>query len=189
MYDVRVINPAWFGGQGFIAGKPVVRLLLGQSAKSRKMSDYQIAQHIASIAPMEKDQGSRWVAITGDTHQADNRLLLMLRHRINKLAYIESNGVWSMNDESGRLPIWDHVCLRTTLPADPTKIPMFHSVIIDGQPTILQIEEFEESLRKIAYNGDRYMPNSKRARSIVKRFARNWRITESIAEISSQNSP
>jgi len=183
MYDVKAINPAWFGGEGFIAGKPVIRIHLGTDGPCRKYTAHQIAQQVGSIAPMRKSQSSQWVAITGQTAQADNMLLLVLRHTINKLAYIETQGVSSMNDADGTLPIWDHVCLRTELPADPTKIPMFHSVIVEGNPDEDQIADFELQLEKIAYNGDRYLPNRLKSRVLAKRFARNWRVTESVSEL------
>lgn len=178
MYDVKSIDAGWLGGEGFIAGKPVIRVNLGHSPKSRRMSAHQIAQLISSSSPMDKSQSAQWVAITGETRQANNFLLCVLRHTIDKKVYIETQGVSSMTDPDGTLPIWHHVCLRTELPADPEKIPMFHSVIVEGAPSVEDIEDFERRLNRIAYNGDRYIINSPRGRVIVKRFARHWRLTE-----------
>ena len=133
MYDVKSIDYPWFNGIGFLQGRPSIRINIGKSEKSRRLTAHQIAAKISSIAPMRKEQSPRWVAIIGETSQADNTLKLVLGSTIGKLTYIESHGARSMCDSTGRLPIWDHVCLRTKVPADPEKIQIFHSVIVEGK--------------------------------------------------------
>lgn len=181
MYEVETIDYPWLHGVGFIVGQPVIRIQLRNGGK-RKYDGHAIAERVRSASPMDRAYAQRWVAITGDTEQADNHLLLLLRHTANKLVYIESHGARSMCDATGRFPMWDHVCLRTALPADPTQIELFHSVIVDGKPTTAQLDEFEHQLGKIAYNGERYLTNTPYARALIKTHARTWRLTESIRQ-------
>lgn len=176
MYDVASITYPWLGGEGFMCGRAAIKLRLGKTSKSRNTSAHAIAQKIHSIAPMNSKNTPRWVAIIGDVNQADNHLRLVLGSTIDKLVYIE-HGPSSMCDPSGILPIWDHVCLRTKLPANPEKIQIFHSVIVEGGATPGQIEEFNLKLEKIGYNGERYIQDNKRARSLLRKQAREWRLT------------
>lgn len=176
MYDVASISYPWFGGEGFMSGRAAIKLRLGATKKSRRVDAHAIAQKINSIAPMSRDTAPRWVAIMGDVKQANNHLRLVLGSTINKLIYIE-HGASSMCDESGVLPIWDHVCLRTKLPTEPEKIQIFHSVIVEGDATPGQVADFNFKLMKIGYNGDRFLQDNKRNRDILRKQSRDWRLT------------
>lgn len=179
MYHVKSLQYPWFGGEGFIQGRSVVRIHIGQSSNSKRLSAHQLGQRIVSMIP-GMDRTALWVAITGETEQADNMLKLVLGSAIGKLTYIESHGAKSMCDSTGHLPIWDHVCLRTTVPANPAGIQIFHSVIVEGTPSIEEIKEFEFNLGKISYNGPRYIKNTPHGRRIVKNFAQTYTLTQPI---------
>lgn len=180
MYDVQAITYPWFGGDGFLYGKPVIRLNLRKTKQSRKLNAHAIAQRIHSASNMDTAGAARWVAITGDTEQADNTLKLVLGSTIGKLTYIESHGAKSMCDSTGHLPIWDHVCLRVKMPDDPTKIQFFHSVVVCGKPSIEDVSRFNLILDKMMYNGERYVQHNAHGRVIAKNFADTYRLTQPI---------
>lgn len=207
-YAVNKIAFPWYGSDGFLSGRACVLVQLCNPQlclenKARYYKADQIAERILQFGrpdqfdPIDESDKSvripkqrgaskfedslpKWVAIIGETQQADNDLLLTIRHVCGKSIYIEIDEARDMCDAHGILPIWEHVCFRPILPTDPTKIQIFHSVVVRGNPTPNEIREFNKQLDMQEFRGDRFLPLTDHNKKLVSTYPRNWRLSNAV---------
>lgn len=176
-YPVDQFTHPWFGGVGFLCGLPVVRIDLSPGGK--QVSCEQLVQDIKAIRKEQGAYAPRWAAITGVTRYADNDLLLAIRVHCAMQVCIETSGNESMCDRHGRLPMWDHVSVRVSLPMEGLKCERFDSVIVHPNGSRENMDAFSAYLDKLAFNGPRFV-TGKGDISAVSRCGRAWRATRPI---------
>lgn len=160
-YYVRAITGCSLAGVGALCGVPHARVALGSMAPKARYRLLTAHQIVDELFEKIGHNIPKWFAIVGDTSQADCELLLCLRVRTRGLVYVETKGNRSMWDDlsgqNGRLPMFDHVCLR---PRETIReriyTELFHSVIVDLPVPFIRFDGFRKTIDALAYNGPRY---------------------------------
>jgi hypothetical protein len=178
-YHVRRMVCPWMAGTGFIAGLPVFMMDIGQGGD--KVSSDDIVSWICKYRAKHHKFSPRWLAVIGDDDARDNELLLFARVRGQLLTYVETDGTRSICDHDDRLPMWEHVAIRATLPLPEIKTEIFHSVSVRAGFTLEDLVKFSDQLDRLAYNGVRYIEGGAENVSIVARMGKNWRLTRPLA--------
>lgn len=170
----------WLGGVGVLSGVPVWRVEFSSSGPvvpfPAMVKEFERALPPGMARP-------RWASLcSASVEQAGNEFLLALRSRLGLLVHVETSGLSPMVDPAslgGRLPLWDHVCLRPSLPVGPIRCELFHSVVIDAPgPLFPGFEAFSAFLDKHAFSGPRFVVNRGPAHvALVRSFAAAWRLT------------
>jgi len=156
IYHIESATYPWLGGIGFLAGVPAARLVL-RARPSGRTRPRDLDGVAAAVRRATKNQPVQWLALGGDESAPDNDLLLRFR-LLGMAVHIETRGARSMCDHTGRLPIWEHVCLRPVLPIAKVYAELFHSVAISGAATYGEARDFSAYLDKFySYNGRRYI--------------------------------
>ncbi len=177
-YNVcRIVSP-WMSGVGAVSGLPMTLVRLGPGGRS--LDPHRMAEEIEAVRRRAKSYISlpRYVALMGDHGYIDNDLLILLKSRLRVLGYTETDGRKPMCDETGRLPMWDHVAVRPKLPCAELRCELFHSVTTRGPFEIGDLAAFSAYLDKLGYNGPRYVEGrSDDKREAVAAMGWNWRLT------------
>lgn len=185
-YGVKAISWPYLGGDGFLAGYPVVALTM--ALKPRAGQAYTADQIVRMLeAELPGTSRPRWLAILGGDGVADNDLLTCLRSRLQVLVYFETSGLRSMHDSAaagGRIALYDHVCVRFKVPGPPLiRAQFFHSVVADpGDDEASGLRELSIYLDSLAYNGPRYLssPGPASQKRIAALQRSTWRLTRPV---------
>lgn len=173
----RIVSP-WMSGVGAVSGLPMTLVRLGPGG--RALDPNALSDEVEVVRRRATGYLSlpRYVAVIGEQGYIDNDLLVLLKSRLRVLGYTETDGKKPMADETGRLPMWDHVAVRPRLPCEELRCELFHSVAIRGPFSLDHLAAFSAYLDKLGYNGPRYVEGqSDDKRDAVAAMGWNWRLT------------
>lgn len=185
LYGVDSIQWPYMGGEGFIAGLPVLCIRFDSSGKGGKFTSDQLVAQVLAELPEERLLRPRWIAMINGDGIADNDLLVQLRIKVGLLTYFETKGTASMCDSSelgGRLAMYDHVCVRVELPLKRWYTDLWHSVVVSGGD-YSKLGALSFMLDKFAFNGPRFVskPKGSLPSDLISKLCHSsWRVTQPV---------
>lgn len=189
-YAVESANYPYLGGEGFLTGKPVVRVILRDPEKHPHLTQLSTSQLVAKITaclPNEPTLRPRWCYLAGDQSAIDTVLHSIIRQHFGFLVYTEVSGVRPMVDKAGHMPLWEHCCVRLRKAAPKiADALLFHSIVVNSPASLDIMESLTAYLDKHGFKVERYLscgsPEKITAEDVflVTALAHQWRITTSI---------
>lgn len=183
-YPLYTLIPSWMGGDGYIAGLPVMAIVFNENqCKSYKLHD--LFERIAKELPRGDDK-PRMVAFLGDERYFDDQLLTLIRLRLSLPCYAEYCGERTMHDRLDMFPRWDHASVR--LRHAGIKISgamLFHSVVVPTPTSAKELVALGQRIDQAGYKVTRYASASGQsdaydARVVRKAASSGFRMTRPV---------
>ena len=170
-YPLQCLIPCWLGGEGFIAGYPVMAVVLREKG-SISIGLHDLFERIRKEKPTG-DASPKVIAFLGDERFFDDQLLMLVRLRLLTPCYAEYSGERPMTDRFGLIPRWDHACirLRTTRLVISGGL-LFHSVIVPTPDHSADLVSLGRQIDKAGFQVSRYASASGRSDQFDARVVR-----------------
>lgn len=184
LYRVESIDPVWLGGEGYIAGVPVVRIV-ARTSSGDQMSTHQLIDAIKRAVPADRSMAPSTVAFMGDEGCIDMDFIMAVHNHLLMRVYTEISGTRPLRDSRGNTPIADHICVR--VPRNTTKLSdgvLMHSVVVQAPCSPAKVRELSRWLDKEDLNPLRFVAASdmtsasrEDAEAVVALAGHGWRLT------------
>jgi len=155
LYPLYTLIPSWLGGDGYIAGLPVMAVVFNErQCKSYKLHD--LFDRIAAEMPRGDDR-PRMIAFLGDERYFDDQLLTLIRLKLSLPCYAEYCGERPMHDRFDMFPRWDHAAVRLR----HAKVPisgglLFSSVVVPAPTNAAELVALGKKIDQAGYKVMRY---------------------------------
>lgn len=161
-YPLQCLVPGWLGGEGYIAGLPVLAVVL-REAGSVSLGLHEMFDRIQKARPRGAD-APRLVAFLGDERYFDDQLLMIVRLRLCLPCYAEYSGEKPMEDRFGLFPRWDHASVKLRHAKVTISGGMlFHSVVVPTPQYPDELVSLGKNIDRAGFQVTRYASASGRS--------------------------